>query len=1235
MRTSMALALAVSVLTFSASVAADTPLPKVAKDWSIERIAEAPTIEFPTAVVVARDGTIYLGQDPMDMPGPVTEPIDSVVAIRDGRITTFADKLWSVMGLEWLEGTLYVVHAPFLSAFRDRDGDGRADERVDLITGLGPKLPGFNGINDHIASGLRLGMDGFLYIAVGDKGIPQGMARDGSTITMAGGGVIRVRPDGSGLEVVSTGERNPLSVALTASDEIFTFGNDDDSKQWPNSLTHHIVGGHHGYPYEFLNAPDRALPIVAGMMGGAGTQGIAYNEDGLPERYRGNLFFCDWGLQEVHRFRVTPDGGTFRLVDEEPLVEKGELKDFRPFSIAVDADGSSLILVDWAFNGWLVKGPKTGRIFRLRYVGPDPVRPAPRPSGSEQNERLKGLDHPAISARVESQRWLASKGDSSLQPLATRLRSGPGPGRVHAVWSLDAIGSIEARRLIRSVLSDPEASVRLQAARSSGIRRDREALPELLRLIGDPDPAVRREAAIAIGRLGEVSAAPLLYASFGDPDPFAAWSIRQAIRSLKAWDVPRLVEALGDLRRREDALKLADNSWAVPAIRALILALGKEKDPAWRARLVATLAGLYRREPAWSGQWFGTNPLAGPMARKTEDWDAQAQAFIRTGLALAIRDPDPLVRRPAIVGLFGIGTEAIPSLRSGLATETDATNLVALARAIGALQDAPAASLLARIIQDPNQKLEVRVASVDALSNLNSPIALRTLFALAYDAKAPAELISRVLPSLGLGRVLPANDLSGFLEHESATVRAAALTSFPSGRPLPEEVRDMIASKLDDSEAEVRRAAIGAIDTHEIREAIPRLIVIAEGQTDRAEAAQALAAMPDRRAFGVYLAALKRRDPAERRAAESALVVIRDQVRGELESEVARGRFVGASAMTVERILARFSPVVAWRVVGPFPRTSAFPFEDSSKLDFDRLLIGAGGRQIGWDLRPGDPESGRVVLDDLKGGADDRDGFGYVAGGSPDLAAYGYAEVTSDRDRSALMLVGSSGSVLVAVNDRPVLNYDDPAGRSFASDSDLVRIQLRKGLNRIVVRTRQGSGAWSYSVQISEPTSTSFAKDSSGLDEHRAFALSHTGDPRRGESIFFDPEGVGCFRCHISKGKGTSAIGPALDGIAAKYDKAEVVKSVLEPSARIANGYQPVVIARIDGTVLTGLIREETEAHLELIDSQARTIRVAKGDVETRRIGEISTMPTGLVDGLTKVEFADLIAYLMSLKAAR
>ena len=370
------LGLVVSCLTGFAEAA---DLPKPAEGWRVQLVARAPEIVFPTAIVVSLDGTVYIGQDPMDMPGPPTVPADSVVALKDGKVSVFADKLWAVMGLEWIDETLYVVHAPYLSAFRDTDGDGKADTRIDLITGLGPKLPGFSGINDHVASGIRLGMDGFLYISVGDKGIPHGVGKDGTTIRLHGGGVIRIRPNGSGLEVVSTGERNPLSVALTATDEIFTYGNDDDSKQWPNSLTHHIVGGHYGYPYEFLHHPTRALPIVGGDVGGSGAQGICYNEDGLPPSYQGNLFFCDWGLGTVFRYELEGKGATFKVKARTPFVTAGDLTDFRPFSLAVSNDPRSLYLVDWAYNGWLADGPKTGRIFRLTYVGTDAPEPTARP----------------------------------------------------------------------------------------------------------------------------------------------------------------------------------------------------------------------------------------------------------------------------------------------------------------------------------------------------------------------------------------------------------------------------------------------------------------------------------------------------------------------------------------------------------------------------------------------------------------------------------------------------------------------------------------------------------------------------------------------------------------------------------------------------------------------------------------------------------------------------------------
>ena len=154
------------------------------------------------------------------------------------------------------------------------------------------------------------------------------------------------------------------------------------------------------------------------------------------------------------------------------------------------------------------------------------------------------------------------------------------------------------------------------------------------------------------------------------------------------------------------------------------------------------------------------------------------------------------------------------------------------------------------------------------------------------------------------------------------------------------------------------------------------------------------------------------------------------------------------------------------------------------------------------------------------------------------------------------------------------------------------------------------------------------------LESLRSFALAHDGDRSRGESLFFDSKGVSCAKCHSAGGRGTANIGPDLTGLAAKYDRAEVIRSVLEPSNRIATGYQPVLIALNDGRVITGLMRAESDTEIELVDADTRVIRVPKSKVEDRRVGDVSIMPGGLADSMKPEEFADLVAYLMGLKVA-
>ncbi len=1207
------------------------PLPTPAPSWKVSLVARAPKIEFPTAIAV-KDGVVYLGSDPMDMPGPSTRPIDKILAVHGDQVAIFADSLWSVMGLEWVEDRLLVVHPPFLSSLRDSNGDGKADERIDLVTGLGPAVPGFNGLNDHVAAGSRLGLDGFLYIAVGDKGIPKGRGKDGKTITLKGGGVIRVRPDGTQLEVVSSGERSPMSVALTATDEIFTLGNDDDSKQWPCSLTHHIVTGRYGYPYEFQRPNRACLPITAGYFGGAGAQGIAYHEDGLPPEYQGNLFFCDWGLQAVTRYELKPKGATFTAIRRPSLVTKGALDDFRPFAIAPDPATGGLFVVDWAYNGWSGSGVSSGRLYRLEYDGPDRARPAPRDLAGDVKSLVVALDHPALSVRLHAQGRLAARGNEALDPLLKRLfQLQPVAGRLHALWALDAIGGKPARDAIRAQFADKSPLLRAQAVRSTGLRGDRYAMAALMALLGDEDAVVRRESAIALGRLGDLSAAPAIYASLAENDPFVAHAMREALRRLGAFDHSMLADVLTNEKTRTQALLLVEDVHHKTVVDVLTLALEKTPDAAGRERITTVLAGLYRGYPEWDGLWQGPDPLSLPPPGKTKDWSKEGMEAVLEGLKIALGDRDCGVREQAIKGAKSIGRAALPILRMAFRSEREPELQTALVSALGSLGDSLVSPLMATMVNDAGRELEGRAAALEALGQFRDPKSLKARLEVLFDEKTPASLVAQALISLSRGGFLPIADLSRFLEHPDPDVRLASLLALNVKTPLTEDVELLVLDRLEDESPRVRQAAYLAVGALRLSSAAPRLLIEAEkpASPDRYWALRSLCQIPDQRAVSVYLQALEHRDPTIRHDAQAALIAIREHVEQALRLASRQPRSTTAS-LALERILAHFEPIENWRVIGPFPKTTPLDFLTSPRIDDTIARPDALGRPTSWLARKA--EAGQPLdLDEFKRKNGKPTDFGFAPGESPDLGVFAAARIDSDRDRDALLLVGSSGSIVISVNQTIVHQFVEPAGRNYDSGSDLVRIKLRKGPNPIVVLTRQGVGGWRFSVSIAL-LEREARSPGDLLERLRRFALASPGDPRKGERIFFDQAGPGCFRCHSAGGQGTAGVGPDLSTAAAVYDKAELINSVLDPSSRVAPEWRTVVVALRDGSTKQGIIRAETPTELILIDSTAQPMRVAKAEILERGPSHSSIMPSGLVDSFTPVEFADLIAYLTTLK---
>ena len=148
-------------------------------------------------------------------------------------------------------------------------------------------------------------------------------------------------------------------------------------------------------------------------------------------------------------------------------------------------------------------------------------------------------------------------------------------------------------------------------------------------------------------------------------------------------------------------------------------------------------------------------------------------------------------------------------------------------------------------------------------------------------------------------------------------------------------------------------------------------------------------------------------------------------------------------------------------------------------------------------------------------------------------------------------------------------------------------------------------------------------------EESARFALKGGGDAAKGRLLF--AERVGCRDCHKVGGEG-GIVGPDLADIGGKYGRAQLVESVLVPSRQVVEGYRPEVVALDDGRVVTGLVRGESDGSLTLLVASGERLELSKGEIEARKPGAASIMPEGLVSGLSPREFADLIAYLESLR---
>lgn len=496
-------------------------------------------------------------------------------------------------------GNVYLTNIPNLWLLRDEDGDHRADLRTPLHSGFGVRIA----LRGHDMHGLVWGPDGRLYWSIGDRGYHVQLP-DGRVLhSPDAGAVFRCNPDGSELEVVHHGLRNPQELAFDQYGNLFTGDNNSDAGDRAR-LVYIVEGGETGWSmnYQTLEGdnvrgpwnqegiwemrheeqPAWILPPIDHIT--AGPSGIVhYPGAGLPDRYDGHFFLCDFrggnDSSQIVSFAVEPDGAGFRMVDAHTFISG---------VLATDVDfgyDGKMYIADWG-AGWVHN--YEGRIYTVWH--PE-SRAAPVVGEVERlfregfahrsdAELLRLLSHRDMRVRLRAQYALADRGEATVAELCDCAhRSEHQLARLHAIWALGMIARSAAPEVsspnhpmarILDLLDDGDAEIRAQVARTIGDVRFTPAGEALRELLRDDSPRVRFFAAMALGRLRHKDAIDDLITMIwenADRDVYLRHAGVMALHGMN--DLDRVLEYIADespavrlavllvLRRSGDA-RLAD-----------------------------------------------------------------------------------------------------------------------------------------------------------------------------------------------------------------------------------------------------------------------------------------------------------------------------------------------------------------------------------------------------------------------------------------------------------------------------------------------------------------------------------------------------------------------------------------------------------------------------------------------------------------------------------------------------
>lgn len=126
----------------------------------------------------------------------------------------------------------------------------------------------------------------------------------------------------------------------------------------------------------------------------------------------------------------------------------------------------------------------------------------------------------------------------------------------------------------------------------------------------------------------------------------------------------------------------------------------------------------------------------------------------------------------------------------------------------------------------------------------------------------------------------------------------------------------------------------------------------------------------------------------------------------------------------------------------------------------------------------------------------------------------------------------------------------------------------------------------------------------------------------RGKTLFTQH----CANCHQLAGEG-QVVGPQLDGAVSRTVE-RLLEDIVTPNRNVDQAFRTTSLLLDDGRVATGLVSQEGDQQISLIDASGKSTQIAVNRIVDRRNSGQSLMPNNFAELLKPNDFQDVIGYI-------